>query len=214
MPKTLDLYWDLGSTNSYFAIKLLAPIAAKHKAEIKWHPFNVGFVFQANNYVLLDEPRAKLKNRRDDLRRWAKKYDLPFIIPKAFPIKTSRALRGAIAMRAWGKEEKFIDAIFSAYWEQGDGTIGEYVTLRKVALALGVNPDEFEASAESKSVKQQLIDSTNNAVARGVFGVPTIGIGDELYWGKDRMEFVDEHLVRISSGTKKNMTKIAGETPL
>jgi 2-hydroxychromene-2-carboxylate isomerase len=197
MSKIIDLYWDLGSTNSYFAIKLLAPIVERHSVEIKWHPFNVGHVFQSNNYVLMDEPKAKLKNRRDDLRRWAKKYDLPFIIPKAFPIKTSRALRGAIAMRHWGKEVEFIDAIFTVYWEEGDGTVGEYSKLRQIAHSLAVDPDEFESRAESDSVRNGLIESTDNALERGVFGVPTIGIEDELYWGKDRMEFVEEHLARL-----------------
>tara|TARA_B110000977_G_scaffold84515_1_gene112854 strand:+ start:904 stop:1512 length:609 start_codon:yes stop_codon:yes gene_type:complete len=194
---TIDFYWDLGSTNSYFAIKLLEPIAKKYNAEIHWHAFNVGHVFQANNYILMDEPRAKLTNRRDDLMRWAKKYDLPFSVPKAFPIKTSRALRGAIAMRQWGKEADFINAIFAAYWERGDGSIGEYATLREIALSLGVNPQEFEDCAESAAVRQALIDSTNHALAKGVFGVPSIIIGDELYWGKDRMEFVEAHLARL-----------------
>lgn len=197
MAKIIDLYWDLGSTNTYFAIKLLLPIAKQHGAEIKWHPFNVGHVFQANNYVLMDEPKAKLRNRKDDLMRWAKKFDLPFSVPKAFPIKTSRALRGAIAMRQWHKEVAFIEAIFAAYWEQGDGSIGEYARLREVAASLGVDPDEFELAAESDAIRQQLVESTNQALARGVFGVPTIGIENELYWGKDRMEFVDDHLSRL-----------------
>jgi 2-hydroxychromene-2-carboxylate isomerase len=197
MAKIIDFYWDLGSTNTYFAIKLLLPIAKQHGAEIKWHPFNVGHVFQANNYVLMDEPKAKLKNRKDDLMRWAKKFDLPFSVPKAFPIKTSRALRGAIAMRQWHKEVAFIEAIFAAYWEQGDGSIGEYVRLREVAASLGVDPAEFELAAESDTIRQQLVDSTNQALARGVFGVPTLGIESELYWGKDRMEFVDDHLSRL-----------------
>jgi 2-hydroxychromene-2-carboxylate isomerase len=197
MAKIIDFYWDLGSTNTYFAIKLLLPIAKQHGAEIKWHPFNVGHVFQANNYVLMDEPKAKLRNRKDDLMRWAKKFDLPFSVPKAFPIKTSRALRGAIAMRQWHKEVAFIEAIFTAYWEQGDGSIGEYVRLREVAASLGVDPDEFELAAESDTIRQQLVESTNQALARGVFGVPTLGIESELYWGKDRMEFVDDHLARL-----------------
>jgi 2-hydroxychromene-2-carboxylate isomerase len=197
MRKMIDFYWDLGSTNTYFAIKLLAPIAEKHGAEIRWHPFNVGHVFQANNYVLMDEPKAKLRNRKDDLMRWAKKYDLPFNVPKAFPIKTSRALRGVIAMRQWHKEVDFIEAIFTAYWENGDGSIGEYARLREIAASLGVDPDEFESVAESDSVRQQLVDSTNMALERGVFGVPTLGIDTELYWGKDRMEFVDDHLAQL-----------------
>jgi 2-hydroxychromene-2-carboxylate isomerase len=175
MARVIDLYWDLGSTNTYFAIKLLQPIVARHNAEIRWHAFNVGHVFQANNYVLMDEPKAKLKNRKDDLMRWARKYQLPFSVPKAFPIKTSRA----------------------AYWEQGDGSIGDYSRLRQIAASLDVDPDEFEAAAESESVRAELIDSTNRALQRGVFGVPSIGIENDIYWGKDRMEFVEDHLARL-----------------
>ena len=197
MAKVIDLYWDLGSTNTYFAIKLLRPIVARHNAEIRWHPFNVGHVFQANNYVLMDEPKAKLKNRKDDLMRWARKYQFPFKVPRTFPIKTSRALRGAIAMRSWNQEEAFIDAIFAAYWEQGDGSIGDYSRLRQVAASLNVNPDEFETAAESESVRAELIDSTNRALQRGVFGVPTIGIENDIYWGKDRMEFVEDQLAQL-----------------
>jgi 2-hydroxychromene-2-carboxylate isomerase len=197
MAKVIDLYWDLGSTNTYFAIKLLPPIAAKHHAEIRWHAFNLGHVFQANNYVLMDEPKAKLINRKADLNRWAKKHDLPFNVPKAFPIKTSRALRGAIAMRAWSKESEFIEEIFAAYWERGDGSIGDYSTLRTIVASLGVDPDKFESAAESDAVRAQLINSTNQALELGVFGVPSIVIEAEIYWGKDRMEFVDDHLARL-----------------
>jgi 2-hydroxychromene-2-carboxylate isomerase len=197
MKKTIDLYWDLGSTNSYFAIKMIKPIAARHGTKINWHPFNVGYFFQKNDYVLMKESKAKLRNRRDDLMRWAKKYDLPFKIPLAFPIKTSRALRGAIAMRDWGQEEQFIDAIFDAYWENGNGDIGGYAALRLIAETLGVDPDEFEARSESEPVREALIVSTNTAIDRDVFGVPSIIIEDQLYWGKDRMDFVEEHLAAM-----------------
>jgi len=196
MSKTIDLYWDLGSTNTYFAIKLLEPLARKYDAKIIWHAFNVGFVFRSNNYVLMDEPRTKLINRRDDLYRWAEKYDLPFKVPEAFPIKTSRALRGAIAMRHWDMEAAFIREIMSAYWERGDGSIGSYETLREIASSLGVDPDAFEVRAESEHVREALISSTNAALERGVFGVPSIIVDDELFWGKDRMEFVEDQLQR------------------
>ncbi len=192
--KTIDFYWDIGSTNTYFALKLIQPLAATYDAQISWHPFNLGYVFQSNNYVLMEEPKAKLRNRRDDLMRWARKYNLPFRMPDKFPIKTSRALRGAIAMRQWDKELEFMEAIFSAYWENNVGTIGDYGTLRPLAQSLGVDGQAFEDAAESETVRQALIDSTNNAMERGVFGVPSIAIGDELYWGKDRMEFIEDQL--------------------
>ena len=197
MSKTIDFYWDLGSTNSYFALKLIQPIAARHGASIQWRPFNLGHVFQSQNYVLMDEPKAKLRNRRDDLMRWAKKHDLPFRIPSRFPIKTSRALRGAIAMRDWELELPFMEAAFAAYWEQDDGAIGDYPALRRIAEGLGVDPDAFEARAESEAARAALIASTDDGLTRGVFGVPAILIENELYWGKDRMEFVEDHLERL-----------------
>ena len=194
--KTIDLYWDLGSTNSYFAIKLIKPIARRHNAHIHWHPFNLGHVFQRQNYVLMDESKAKLRNRRDDLNRWARRYELPFRMPSNFPIKTSRALRGALAMRQWDKEEAFIDAIFGAYWEDDCADIGDYTRLGSIAEGLGIDSADFVAAAESAEVRGQLIDSTNAALEQGVFGAPSIKIGDELYWGKDRMEFIDDQLAQ------------------
>jgi 2-hydroxychromene-2-carboxylate isomerase len=192
--KTIDFYWDLGSTNTYFALKLLRPLAARYNAQIRWHPFNLGHVFQSNRYVLMDESKAKLRNRRDDLMRWAKRYQLPFRMPDQFPIKTCRALKGAIAMRQWGQEDAFIEAIFAAYWENNVGTIGEYAVLRDIAADLGVDPVEFELASESPGVRAALIDSTNDALARGVFGAPSMIIEDSLYWGKDRMEFIETQL--------------------
>ena len=190
----IDFYWDLGSTNTYFALKLLQPLAARYSAEIRWHPFNLGHVFKTNRYELMKEPKAKLRNRYDDLMRWARRYDLPFIRPANFPIKTARALRGAIAMRHWSLEVPFIEAIFREYWELDNGEIGAYAELRKVAAERGIDPDAFESRSESEAVRQALIEATDSAQARGVFGAPSIMIEDELYWGKDRMEFVEDHL--------------------
>ncbi|MDE0254055.1 MAG: DsbA family protein, partial [Rhodospirillaceae bacterium] len=99
MGKTVEFYWEVGSTNSYFALHLLRPIAERHGAAIRYIPINLGHVFRHHNYVLMDEPEAKIANRIRDLERWAEHYRLPFRFPTVFPIKTSRALRGAIAMR-------------------------------------------------------------------------------------------------------------------
>jgi len=144
----------------------------------------------------MDEPAAKIANRIRDLERWAEQYDLPFRLPTTFPIKTSRALRGAIAMRRWGKEVSFIDAIFAAYWERDDASIQHYAGLRGIAGSLGVNPADFEAAAESDECRAALIEATDGALDRGVFGAPTMVIGGEIFWGKDRMEFVERELTR------------------
>jgi len=196
--KTVELYWDIGSTNSYFAVKLIRPLAARHGAELSLHPFNLGYVFRHHNYVLMDEPAARIANRKRDLERWAVKYDLPFRFPDVFPIKTSRALRGAIAMRDWGKEAAYVDAIFRRYWEENDASIADYAGLRETAVDLGVDADAFERACESQTVRQALIDSTNDGLARGVFGAPSFIVNGELFWGKDRMDFIEDELARMS----------------
>ena len=196
MTKTVDFHWDLGSTNSYFALHLIKPVAARHGARIVLHPFNLGYVFRHHNYVLMDEPKAKIANRIVDLHRWARRYELPFRMPSRFPIKTAPALRGALAMRRFGKEWAYLEAIFAAYWERDDASVAEPQGLQPVASALGVDPDRFLALSESAEVRQELIAETDAALARGIFGAPTFVIGDEIFWGKDRMDFIDEELAR------------------
>ena len=196
MGKTVEFYWEVGSTNSYFALHLLRPIAERHGAAIRYIPINLGHVFRHHNYVLMDEPAAKIANRIRDLERWAERYDLPFRFPTVFPIKTSRALRGAIAMRKWGREVAFIDAIFAAYWERDDASIQHYAGLRPIAETLGADPDDFEAAAESDETRAALIAATDRALARGVFGAPTMIVDGEIFWGKDRMDFIERELAK------------------
>ena len=194
LKRNLDMYWDVGSTNTYFALKLIKPILVRNNVELVLHPFNLGYVFRNNNYELMKEPKAKLRNRKQDLMRWAKKYDLPFSIPREFPIKSRRVLRGSLVMRRFGLEVPFVEKIMDRYWEQGDATISEYAGIRSTVLELGVDPDEFEALSASEEIGAELAKSTDEGVERGVFGVPMIIVGDQLFWGKDRMEFVEDEL--------------------
>ena len=194
MTKSVEFFWDIGSTNTYFAFHLLRPLAAKYGATIRYVPFNLGYVFRHHNYALTQEPAAKMKNRKVDLMRWAKRYDLAFQVPKEFPIKTSRVLRGALVMRDYGHEEAFMAAMFKRYWEQGDASIQTYAGMAESISALGVDPDEFTARAESEAYQQQFIDLTQTALDEGIFGAPTMRVDGEIYWGKDRFEFIEDHL--------------------
>ena len=112
------------------------------------------------------------------------------------PIKTSPALRGALAMRRFGKEWAFMEAIFAAYWERDDASVAGLEGLRPVAEVLGVDADRFAALCESEEIRQELIAETDGGLACGVFGAPTFIVGQEIYWGKDRMDFIDEALAR------------------
>ena len=195
---TIDFYWDIGSTNTYFALHLVRPITAKHGADIAMHPFNLGFVFRHHNYVLQDEPAAKLRNRGRDLTRWADRHGLPFRVPDRFPIKTSRPLRGALAARELGAETAYLDAIFARYWERNDPSIVEVEGMRSVASEIGLDPDAFAALCDGPEMRKALIDETRAGLDRGVFGAPSFYVGEELFWGKDRMEFIDDELARLA----------------
>lgn len=198
MNERIKFYWDIGSTNTYFAFHLVRPLALRYGSAIEYIPFNLGYVFRHHNYVLMEEPKAKLKNRKDDLLRWAQKYQLPFRMPDEFPIKTSRVLRGALAMRQFDLEEAYLEAVFRRYWEANDATIQTYEGLSSSVEALGVDTQAFIDAAESEAVRQALITATDTALAEGVFGAPTIGVEDAIYWGKDRFDFVEDHLERLS----------------
>jgi 2-hydroxychromene-2-carboxylate isomerase len=142
----------------------------------------------------MKESKAKLRNRKQDLMRWAEKYRLPFSIPRQFPIKSSRVLRASLVMRRYGMELPFVERILDRYWEQGDASISEYVGILPTVIELGVDPVKFEAICESEEISEELAKSTNEGISRDVFGVPMIIVNDQLFWGKDRMEFVEDEL--------------------
>jgi 2-hydroxychromene-2-carboxylate isomerase len=198
MGKIIEFYWDLGSTNSYFGLHLIKSVAKRHDATVLPHPFNLGYVFRKQSYVLMEEPKVKLRARKTDLMRWAKRYNLPFRMPTKFPMKTSPALRGALAMRRIGKEWEFMERILAAYWEKNDASVGELSGLRPIAAELRVDQADFEKLVESDEIRNELIAETDRGLERGVFGVPTFFVGDEMFWGKDPMEFIDDELTTPS----------------
>lgn len=195
MTRRVELFWDAGSTNAYFALRLLPPILARTGASLALRPFNLGHVFRVQTYVLMEEPPAKIANRKRDLDRWAERYGLPFRFPSTFPIKTSRVLRASLAMRRRGKEHAFVDAVMSAYWER-DEDIRTHEALAPLVAALGEAPADIAALAESEEIRAELAASTDDGLARGVFGAPSMFVGEELFWGKDRLDFVEAELMR------------------
>jgi 2-hydroxychromene-2-carboxylate isomerase len=142
----------------------------------------------------MKESKAKLRNRKQDLMRWAAKYNLPFSIPRQFPIKSSRVLRASLVMRRYDLDIAIVEIILDRYGAQGVASIAEYEGILSTVIELGINPDQFEAQCESDEITEELAKSTNDGIARDVFGVPMIIVNDQLFWGKDRMEFVEDEL--------------------
>ena len=190
----VELFYDFSSTNAYFAAFLTPEMCRRVGAELIWKPYHLGHVFrQRGHAVLRDHGPEKLEYLFQDHLRWARKTGLAFRRPSIFPIKTSLALRGSIAMREWDREEAYIQAVMRRYWAE-DGDIADAEVLADIASSLGVDGAEFLDRANSEATRAVLQETTADGMARKVFGAPMFFVGEEMFWGKDRLDFVEEAL--------------------
>jgi 2-hydroxychromene-2-carboxylate isomerase len=194
--KTIEFYFDFGSPYSYLAYTALPAIATAHAAQIVWRPMLLGGVFKASGNHSPAEIPAKERWLQRDLARWAARYGAAFTRNPHFPINTLILMRGAAGMQMRGPDfHKYVDAIFHAMWAQ-PRNLGEPEELAAVLRQAGFDAGAFLALVSDPAVKEQLKKNTEEAVARGVFGAPTFFVGEEMFWGQDRLDFVAEALAR------------------
>ncbi len=196
MPKTIEFFFDFSSPNAYFAAMQLPALAERHAAQIVYKPFLLGGLFKSLDVNMtpgMTSP-AKAQNSMKDLERWSAKYGVPFHYPSRFPMNTVTALRIALALSADGKDIRpFVEATYRAYWVD-DRDISDAEVLRSVLSGLGLDADALLARTQDPAVKQALKDATAEAEQRGLFGAPSFIVDGELYFGKDRLEFVEDAL--------------------
>ena len=192
--RQLELYYDFSSTNAYFAAFLAPDLYRRVGAELVWKPFYLGHAFRRRGHdVMRDHGNEKLAYLFRDHLRWSRRTGLPFVRPTIFPIKTSRALRGSVVMRGRGLEEAYVQAVMRAYWAE-DENIAEPTVLARIARELGVDGEEFLAEADAEAARAEVARVTDEGIGRGVFGAPMFFVGEEMFWGKDRLDFVEELL--------------------
>lgn len=195
MSKQVEFFFDFGSPYSYLAYKELPRVAARTGATIVWRPMLLGGVFKATgNHSPMEIP-AKSRWSNNDLECWARRYGAPFRQNPHFPVNTLALMRGAIGYQRKGEADfhRYVDAIFSAMWEQGRN-LNDPNEIGKVLMAAGFDPREALAMLDDPEVKAELKQATEEAVARGVFGAPSFIVDGELFWGNDRLLFVEEQL--------------------
>ena len=194
MAKTVEFYFDFGSPYSYLAYKVLPAIAAAHGAQIAWRPILLGGVFKASGNHSPAEIPAKSKWMHEDLRHWAARYGVGFERNPYFPINTLALMRGAVGMQMRGTDfARYVETMFHAMWEE-PRNLTEPAELAAVLGQAGFDAGAFHSLISDTAVKEQLKKDTEDAVARGVFGVPTFFVGEEMFWGQDRLDFVAEAL--------------------
>ncbi|OYU30620.1 MAG: disulfide bond formation protein DsbA [Comamonadaceae bacterium PBBC2] len=195
MPKTIEFLFDVGSPYTYLAYHQLPKIAQAQGADILWTPVLLGGIFQATGNQSPAEVPAKGRYSNIDLQRWAKAYGVPLQMNPDFPINTLPLMRGAIAMQMRGEAEfqRYLRAIFSAMFEK-PRNLNLPEQIGAVLAEAGFDPMEFMALISDPAVKERLKANTASAIARGVFGVPSFFVGDDLFWGQDRMQFMADAL--------------------
>ncbi|MGN6261080.1 MAG: 2-hydroxychromene-2-carboxylate isomerase [Ralstonia sp.] len=193
--KQVEFFFDVGSPYSYLAYHQLPKIAQAKGAEIVWRPMLLGGVFQAtgNSSPATIPPKGRYSNV--DLERWAKHFGVPIQQNPHFPINTLQLMRGAVGMQLRSDAEfhGYLAAIFSAMFEH-PRNLGDLQELAAVLEAADISPALMLELVQDDRIKQTLRKTTEEAVARGVFGAPTFFVGDEMFWGQDRLHFVEAAL--------------------
>jgi 2-hydroxychromene-2-carboxylate isomerase len=195
-PVGIDFIYDFGSPNAYLARKVLPQIAARTGAVVNLIPALLGGIFKATNNrspaLAFGEVKGKLAYEALETRRFVAKHGLTaFRMNPHFPVNTLLIMRGLIAARRMGAGEAYLEAVERAMWEAGEKMDDPEVVLRVLAAA-GLDGQAILDATQDASAKAELVANTEAAVARGVFGAPTFFVGDEMFFGKDRLGQVEE----------------------
>lgn len=195
MTKTVEFYFDFGSPAAYLAATQLPHVCADTGAELVWKPLLLGGVFQATGNHSPAEIAPKGSYMTIDLQRFAKRYGVPFVHNPHFPINTLLLMRGATAIQLQqpARFDAYVDAIYHAMWVE-PRNLNDPAEVGAVLQAAGFDPAALLAAAGQQEVKDRLKAVTQEAVARGVFGAPTMFVGSDMFWGQDRLDFVREAL--------------------
>ncbi len=193
MAASVEFYFDYGSPYSYIAHKRLPEILARTGAEAIYRPMLLGGVFQLSGNASPIQNPIKWPNAQKDLVRYVGRYRVPFRHNPHFPVNTLKAMRGAIVAEEEGVLGRYSDALFRGMWQEGLKLDDETVLAAHLGAG-GFDADRFMARIAEEGVKTKLKADTEAAAKRGVFGAPTFFVNGEMFFGQDRLEFVEDAL--------------------
>jgi 2-hydroxychromene-2-carboxylate isomerase len=195
MTKRVEFFFDVGSPASYLAWTQLPRLCAQERAEIVYRPMLLGGVFQATGNASPASVAPKGRYMDIDLGRYARRYGVPLTINPYFPINTLTLMRAAagVQKRAADRFEAYLRGVFHAMWVEPQNLNDPGIATRALA-AFGFEPAEVLGWVNDVAIKSALRATTEEAVARGVFGAPTMFVGSDMFFGQDRLDFVREAL--------------------
>lgn len=192
---TIEFFWDVSSPYTYLASTQVDGLVERSGETVKYRPFLLGGVFKASANVAPGANPAKATYMVGDLTRWRETYGVPMLMPVqevVFPINSVLPMRTAIAVGE-DKAREYLHAVMKAYWVDGKDVSTPDV-VREVLASIGVDADATLAKTQDQAVKDELRKNSDEAVERGAFGAPTFFVGEDMYWGNDRLEMLERRL--------------------
>ncbi|WP_428395333.1 2-hydroxychromene-2-carboxylate isomerase [Lichenicoccus sp.] len=199
----VTFYFDFGSPNAFLSHRVIPAIERRTGAEFAYVPILLGGLFKLSGNQSPVTAFAGIKNKLDyariEMRRFIERHHIDdFRFNPHFPINTLQLMRGAIAANEADVSETYIDRVYDDIWTRGLDMGQPDIVARSLNEA-GLPVERILALAQSPEVKQRLLDNTQAAFARGAFGSPSFLVGDELFFGKDRLRDVEEEIERAAA---------------
>lgn len=196
---TVEFHFDFGSPNAYFCHKLIPEIEARTGATFEYVPVLLGGVFKMTNNQSPMVAFADIKNKQEynrlETQRFIEKHKLTaYKRNPDFPINTIQIMRGAVAAKADGYLADYVAAVYQHMWEDPK-KMDEPDVIRAALNASGLDGERTMTRIQSQAIKDALLQNTEASVARGTFGSPTFFVGNEIYFGKDRLRDVEDAIV-------------------
>ena len=204
MTAKIDFYFDFGSPNAYLCHRALPAIEARIGKVFVIKPVLLGGVFKATNNRSPAEAfaaiPAKLAYDRMEMERFTKRHKITqFRFNPFFPINTLALMRGAHAAKKLGVFDRYLEAVVTAMWEK-QLDMGQMEVFASVLTEAGLPAADLYRESQSPEIKQALMDQTQELIDRGGFGIPTFFVGNEMFFGKDRLREVEEAFVEQNAG--------------
>jgi 2-hydroxychromene-2-carboxylate isomerase len=200
----VQFHFDFGSPNAYLAHRIIPRIERRTGVKFDYVPVLLGGVFKATGNQSPVTAFAGIRNKPQyeqlETRRFIARHGLEnFRGNPHFPVNTLTIMRGAVAAKAAGVLERYVDEIYDDMWVR-QFKMDDPAVIRARLEAAGLPADELLALIQTAEVKSALLRNTEDSVARGTFGSPTFYVGDQIYFGKDRLRDVEEEIAKVGAG--------------